>query len=155
MCEFMFDSFNVLRCIIVYRCYMKDKIYTLFLCAIWCFSVVFVGVIIYHIICKPDYHILKTIAFVCMIIVMLFFDIPYFQDMAEGETTVVIAKYVDFQSSNTRVGTRKVFFVKDGRQFELFVPGLARDVAKLQEGKVYEIEYFNNSQLIKSYRLIE
>ena len=24
---------------------MKDKIYTLFLCAIWCFGVVFVGVI--------------------------------------------------------------------------------------------------------------
>ena len=31
--------------VVVYRCYMKDKIYTLFLCAIWCFGVVFIGVI--------------------------------------------------------------------------------------------------------------
>ncbi|MBP3576090.1 MAG: hypothetical protein J6J55_06290 [Paludibacteraceae bacterium] len=117
--------------------------------------VVGIGVIIYHAMCKPDYHILKIIAFMCMIIAMLVFNIPYFRDMSEGETTVVVAEYVDFQSSSTRIGARKVFFIENGRQFELFVPALGRYAAKLQEGTVYEIEYFNNSKLIKSYKLIE
>ena len=117
--------------------------------------VVSIGVIIYHVVCKPDYHILKIIAFVCMIIALLAFNAPYFQDMAEGETTVVVAKYVEFRSGNAPAGASKVFFVENGRQFKLFVPAVAGYAAKLQEGAVYEIEYFNHSKLIKSYRLIE
>ena len=117
--------------------------------------VVFVGVIIYHVICKPDYHILKTIAFVCMIIALLAFNVPYFQDMSEGETTVVVAEYVEFRSGNAPAGASKVFFIENGRQLKLFVPAIAGYAAKLQAGAVYEIEYFNHSKLIKSYRLIE
>ena len=63
-------------------------------------------------------------------------------------------KYKCFEH-NSKVGTRKVLFVKDGRTIELFVPGYARDVAKLQEGQIYEIEYFDNSKVVKSYELIE
>ena len=85
---------------------------------------------------------------------MFIFSIPYFQDLTENKTTVVVAEYKCFEH-NSKVGTRKVLFVKDGRTIELFVPGYTRDVAKLQEGQIYEIEYFDNSKVVKSYELIE
>ena len=116
--------------------------------------IVSTGVIIYQIICKPNYYILKIIAFVCMAVAMFIFSMPYFQDIAEDKTTVVVAEYRGFEH-NSKVGTRKVRFTENGIIFDLFVPGYGRDVAKLQEGQVYEIEYYNNSKIIKSYKLIE
>ena len=116
--------------------------------------IVSIGVVIYQFICKPDYYVLKSIAFVCIAAVMFIFSIPYFQDLTENKTTVVVAEYKCFEH-NSKVGTRKVLFVKDGRTIELFVPGYARDVAKLQECQIYEIEYFDNSKVVKSYELIE
>ena len=117
-------------------------------------SVVFTGIITFQFICKPDYYGLKIIACICMMIVMLLFSVPYFNDMVDGKTTVVIAEYDGFHK-NSKIGTRKVFFIENNRRFELFVPGYAQVVGKLEDGKIYQIEYFNNSKLIKSYRLIE
>ena len=116
--------------------------------------VVSIGVIIYQFIFKSDYYILKIIAFVCVMVAMFIFSAPYFQDMVGNETTVVVAEYNGFEQ-NSKVGTRKVRFVENGKVLELFVPGYARDVAKLQDGQTYEIEYFNNSKVIKSYKPID
>ena len=116
--------------------------------------VVSVGVIIYEFICKADYYIIKIIAFICVVIIMITLNLPYFCYMAKNETTVVVAEYNGFEHISM-VGTRKVRFTENNSVLELFVPGYSQDVAKLQEGKTYEIEYFNNSKLIKSYRLIE
>lgn len=117
-------------------------------------SIVSIGTIIYQFLCKSDYYILKIIAFVCVMVAMIIFSMPYFQDLTENETTIVVAEYKGFEH-NSKVGTRKVQFIQDGRMLELFVPAYARDVAKLQEGQTYEIEYFNNSKLIKSYKPIK
>lgn len=116
--------------------------------------IVSIGVVIYQFTCKPDYYVLKSIAFVCIAVAIFVFSMPYFQDLSENKTTVVVAEYKCFEH-NSKVGTRKVLFVKDGRMIELFVPSYARDVAKLQEGQIYEIEYFDNSKIVKSYKPIE
>ena len=117
-------------------------------------TIVFTGAIVYHIISKPNYYILKVISFIGIMVVMFYFSTPYFQDMIHKETTTIVAKYDGFHR-NSKVGTRKVFFVEENCRYELFVPGYSGDVGKLEVGKVYEIEYFKNSKLIKSYSLIE
>ncbi len=117
-------------------------------------SFVSIGVVIYQLVYKNNNYILKIIAFICIAIAMWSFFIPYLKDMAEDKTTSIIAEYVGFQR-NSKVGTRKVIFNEAGRLYELFVPGYAKDIGQLQEGKTYQIEYYNNSKLVKSYKLIE
>lgn len=117
-------------------------------------TVVSTAAIVYYTISKPDYYVLKIIAFIGITIVMFYFATPYFQDLSHEETTTIVAKYDGFHR-NSKVGTRKVFFVGENCRYELFVPGYSGDVGKLEIGKIYEIEYFNNSKLIKSYSLID
>ena len=116
--------------------------------------IVFVGAITYYLIKKPNYYIPKAIVILCLILVMLYFYIPYFKDLADGQTTVVVARYDEFHR-NSAAGTRKVIFYENEQRMELLVPGYSGMVGELQEDEVYEIEYFNNSKIIKTYRLIE
>ena len=37
----------------------------------------------------------------------------------------------------------------------MYVSMFTRDVTKLESGKTYEVEYFCNSYVIKSYKMIE
>ena len=60
--------------------------------------------------------------------------------------------------SNTnrgRLGTQRLFFVSDEKEIKLEDLLINRPVALLEEGAMYEIEYYNNSKLIKEYKLIE
>lgn len=115
----------------------------------------FIGTTIHCFTKKPNYHIPKIVFCVACIIALFVYNIPIIKDLVEGETTVVVAEYSDFQSSNTRPGTRKVFFRANNKKYTLYIPTFTRDVAGLETGKIYEIEYFNNSKVIKSYEIIE
>lgn len=115
---------------------------------------VFLGADIYFIITKPQYYIPKSIAMLCLMLILIYFSIPYLKDLTNPQTTIVVAEYEGFHR-NSKVGTRKVIFIDDGKQCELFVAGYKGDVGKLQEGESYMIEYFNNSKIIKSYSLID
>ena len=84
---------------------------------------------------------------------MVFVNIPYFQDAIENETTNVIAEYVKYQPG--RLGTQRLFFVSDKKEIKLEDLLINRPVAHLEEGKIYEIEYYNNSKLIKEYREVK
>ena len=117
--------------------------------------VVGVCVIIHEIVHKGDFYFLKSVAFACIIIAMFLFYIPHMKDIVGQKTTVVTAEYIDYQDGNTAPCTLKVFFMINNRQIELIVPTFTRDVAKLEPGEIYEIEYFNNSKVIKSYKLVE
>ena len=117
--------------------------------------IVCVGAIVYEIIKKPNYQLIKICVFVGVLLFMLITDIPCYKDVFEKNTTTVTAEYVKFQSSNTLPGTRKVFFENGNDQFSVYVPTFARIVGKLEVGRTYEIEYFNNSRIVKEYRLIE
>ena len=114
-----------------------------------------IGTIIYEIVKRPRYHRLKIVFLVGVLMLYAILDIPLYKDIAKQETQIVIAEYVKFQSSNTLPGTRKVFFENEQGQLGLYVPTITRDVGKLQEGKTYEIEYFTNRKVIKTYKLLE
>lgn len=51
--------------------------------------------------------------------------------------------------------TRKAYFEGETGRFYVYVPVFTRDIAKLEVGKTYEIEYFCNSHVIKEYKLLE
>lgn len=116
---------------------------------------VFIGVIIFHIVKKNKGYIIVTVIAFCMLALLFIHDFPYYQDLAQQETTVIVAEYTKFQSSNTKPGTRMLFFKnEDGQEFSLYIPTITRAVAKMETGKTYEVEFFNNSKVIKEYILV-
>ena len=83
-------------------------------------------------------------------------EIPIYKDMVERDSTTVIAEYVEFQSSSSLPCTRKAYFKTDENiRFYVYVPTWTRNIAKMEIGQTYEIEYFLNSRVMKSYRLVE
>ncbi len=117
--------------------------------------VVSIGFVIYAFVTKTDYYILKSLFIIGLAIFFTITDIPYMEDVIEQETTTIIAEYHHFQPSNTRPGTRTLFFESQNGELRLLATTISRTVAYMEEGKTYEIEYFNNSKVIKEYRLIE
>ena len=114
-----------------------------------------IGAVIYGFVKKPDHHWLKIFVFIGILVVMLITDIPCYKDIYKNSTNIVTAEYVEFQSSNTLPCTRKAFFKSASDKFYVYVPIFTRDIAKLEIGRTYEIEYFSYSRVIKGYRLIE
>ena len=110
--------------------------------------------IVYEIATHAKHCLFKTIVFGLFIVVLLVLDIPTYKDMIEKETITVVGEYKDFQS-NSMPGTRHAFFKNKHFEFSVYVPMATRDIAKMKVGEIYEIEYFKNSKVIKSYRLIE
>ena len=113
-----------------------------------------IGFVIYLCITKPDYYIIKSLFIICLAIFFAITDIPYMKDVIEQETTTIIAEYHHFQPSNTPPGTRKLFFESQDGELWLLATTISRTVAYMEEGKTYEIEYFNNSKVIKEYKRI-
>ena len=82
-------------------------------------------------------------------------DLPYYKDLTTKDTTVIVAEYVKFQSSNTLPGTRMLIFINEhGQEISLYIPTITRAVAKMETGRTYEVEFFNNSKVIKEYVLV-
>lgn len=115
----------------------------------------FIGAIVYEIHKRPKYFGFKIIVFAGLIVALTIFEIPTYKDMIEKDTTTVIAEYVEFQTSSTLPCTRKAYFKSENGKFYVYVPTWTRDIAKMEVGRTYEIEYFCNSRVIKAYRPIE
>ena len=115
----------------------------------------FIGAVLYEIIKRPKYFGFKIIVFTGLIAALTILEIPTYKDIIEKDTTTEIAEYVEFQTSSTLPCTRKAYFKNEDGKFYVYVPIWTRDIAKMEVGKTYEIEYFCNSRVIKAYRLIE
>ena len=115
----------------------------------------FISAIVHEIVERPKYFWLKIIIFPVLIVTLTILESPIYKDLIEKDTTTVIAEYVEFQSSNSLPCTRKAYFKSENGRFHVYVPVFTRDIAKMEVGKTYEIEYFRNSHIIKAYRLIE
>ena len=114
-----------------------------------------VGSIVYASIKRDNYQLIKICVFAAVLVFLIVTDIPCYKDISKRETTTVTAEYVKFQSSSTLPCTRKAFFRNQTGQIYVYVPIFTRDIAKMEVGKTYEIEYFNNSHIIKEYKLLE
>lgn len=117
--------------------------------------VVSIGFVIYAFVTKTDYYILKSLFIIGLAIFFIITDIPYMKDVIEQETTTIIAEYHHFQPSNTPPGTRKLLFESQDGELWLLATTISRTVAYMEEGKTYEIEYYNNSKVIKEYREVK
>ena len=111
------------------------------------------GVIIYELKTKKKEYIIKTIFCLICIVFFIVISIPHLQDVIEQKTTIVIADYVRYEPAAK--GSQRLYFISNSGEFSLEAPRVTRPVANLKEGKTYEIEYYNNTKIIKSYRLIE
>lgn len=116
--------------------------------------------IVYYVIKKlikkpAHYWLLKILMFVAMSTYLIIADIPFYMDIAEQKTNVVTAEYISFQATNTLPCTHKLHFDGDNGAFSVYTSIFNRDPAKMDVGKTYEIEYYVNSNTIKSYKLIE
>lgn len=117
--------------------------------------IVSIGYIIYACIVKPNYYIIQILFIACLAIFFVITDIPYIKDVIEQETTVVIAEYKHYQTGNTNPGTRRLFFETENGELDLLATTISGTVGYMEEGKTYEIEYYNNSKVIKEYREVK
>ena len=117
------------------------------------FILVGIGVIIYEFVTKAKEYIPKAIFCLICIAFLIYNSTPAFKDVIEQETTTVIAEYVRYQ--NGSIAMRNLYFIGDMGEISLEAPAAARIVPKLSEGKTYEVEYYNNSKLIKGFKLID
>ena len=113
-----------------------------------------IGAMLYEIIKRPKCFGIRAIVFAGLIVTLSILEIPLYRDMIEKGTKTVVAEYVEFQS-NSLPGTRKAYFKGNNGRFHVYVPIYTRDIAKLEVGKTYEVEYFCYSQVIKEYKLLE
>ena len=94
--------------------------------------VVSIGFVIYAFVTKTDYYILKSLFIIGLAIFFTITDIPYMEDVIEQETTTIIAEYHHFQPSNTRPGTRTLFFESQNGELRLLATTISRTVAYME-----------------------
>ena len=104
---------------------------------------------------KEKYYILIDLILIATVVFCLILDIPYMKDIAKKETAEVIAVYVEYQTGNVHPGARRLFFENGEDEFNLLAPIITKEHVKMEVGKTYKIEYFDNSKVIKDYELIE
>lgn len=104
---------------------------------------------------KEKYYILIDLIIIASVVFCLFDDIPYMKDIVKKETTEVTAVYVEYQTGNVHPGARRLFFKNEDCKFNLLAPVITKEHVKMEVGRTYKIEYFDNSKVIKNYELIE
>lgn len=117
--------------------------------------IIIIGFIIFNFIKKGKWYIVINLCMGFMLAWLIVSDLPYYKDLTTKDTTVIVAEYVKFQSSNTLPGTRMLIFINEhGQEISLYIPTITRAVAKMETGRTYEVEFFNNSKVIKEYVLV-
>ena len=119
-----------------------------------CYAV-FIGIIVHDVIKKPKLYVLRILFLIGLIVLLTILEIPTYKDMFLQKTHTVVAEYVSYQSSNTLPATQKAFFEGENGRLYVYIPIYTRDITNLEAGKVYEVEYFYNSHIIKEYKLLE
>lgn len=104
---------------------------------------------------KEKYYILIDLIIVATVFFCLILDIPYMKDIAKKETSEIIAIYVEYQTGNVHPGARRLFFENEDDKFNLLAPIVTKECVKMDIGKTYKIEYFENSKVIKNFELVE
>lgn len=113
-----------------------------------------IAIIIYLCIKKEKYWFISML-FVAFIAIGCFIgNIPYIKDFIEQETTTVVAEFTDFSRPSTKSTKHILYFETEDGELILEAPVGARMPIALKEGKIYEIEYYNNSKVIKEYKRI-
>lgn len=101
---------------------------------------------------KGNHYVVETIFLIFFALGVAVVGFPYFQDLCEQETSTIVGEYVKHDSGRL---SQWIYISSEEGEIELQRSVVIRPVAHFEKGKTYEIEYFNNSKVIKEYKLIE
>ncbi len=111
------------------------------------------GIIFY--IRKDKYYILSEIFIIAMLIFLIVDSVPFIKDITNQETTEITAVYVEYQKGSVDPGAWRLIFENENGTYKIISPIITKIHVKMEVGKTYKIEYFDNSKIIKNYILIE
>ena len=121
-------------------------------------SAILIGTIIVFLFIKKKRKILEIIAQIFLIGIVIFclsLTGPLWNDLEKQQTTQIVATYTKFENRGEFIGSRHLIFEYDGKELILESPKIARQQTKMEVGKRYKIEYFNNSKVVKTFELVE
>jgi len=104
---------------------------------------------------KEKYYKLSLIVLIGLGLFCIISDIPYIKDIAKQETIEITAVYTEWHTNSPHPGARHLWFKSGGQEFRLLAPTITQEHINMEIGKRYRIEYFVNTNVIKSYELIE
>lgn len=104
---------------------------------------------------KDKYYIISEIIIIAMWIFFIVESVPYIKDITKQETTEIIAVYVEYQKGSVDPGAWRLIFENESETYKIISPIITKIHVKMEVGKTYKIEYFDNSKIIKDYTLIE
>lgn len=117
--------------------------------------IVFIATGIVYYIKKFKHYIFVEIFIIASLIFLTIYSFPYIKDIVEQETTEITAVYVDVQKGNGYPGARKLVLKNEDETYIIISSNFTKVPAKMEQGKTYKIEYYNNTKVIKNYILIE
>ena len=112
-----------------------------------------VGIVLY--IKKGKYYIWELIIVIAALLFLTYESIPFVKDVVKQETTQFTAVYVEYQKGSVDPGAWRLIFESENERYKVISPIITKIHVKMEKGKIYQIEYFNNTKIIKSYKLIE
>lgn len=116
-------------------------------------GLVIVGIILF--IKKDKYYILNEMIIIAFLIFLLVDSVPFIKDITKQETTEITAIYVEYQKGSVDPGAWRLIFKNESGTYKIISPIITKIHVKMEVGKTYKIEYFDNSKIIKNYILIE
>ena len=131
-----------------------ENIWYIFGISVFAFIVLIIAGIIFFI-RKDKHYILTEIIIVVMLLFLLVDSIPFIKDLTMHETTEITAVYVEYQKGSVDPGAWRLIFENENGTYKIISPIITKIHVKLEVGKTYKIEYFDNSKIIKKYTLIE
>lgn len=132
---------------------MKN-IWYIFGISIFAFIVLVIDGVIFYI-RKDKYYILNEIIIAGFLIFLLVDSVPFIKDIVKQQTTEVTAVYVEYQKGSVDPGAWRLIFENESQTYKIISPIITKIHLKMEVGKTYKIEYYDNSKIIKNYILIE
>ena len=80
---------------------------------------------------------------------------PNFKDMICQETNEIEAIYLECHTKSKALGKETLIFKDDDTTYEIIISSLTSLPRRMEKGKTYKIEYYDNSKVLKSCVLIE
>lgn len=104
---------------------------------------------------KDKYYIFCELILIFCLIFFSVKSVPFIKDITKQETTIITAVYVKYQKDSVYPGSWRLILENDCETYKIISPVITKIHVKMEEGKTYTVEYYNNTKIIKKYTLIE
>ena len=101
------------------------------------------------------HRISEYIATAVVVIFITIVTFPNFKDMIYQETNEIEAVYLECHSESKPFWERTLILKDDDTTYKIVITSLTLLPRRMEKGKTYKIEYYDNSKVLKSCVLIE